>query len=68
MHLIKHVLFSKCISQQVAEEAYCSTAALLCQFQISAAGISPQASKMKFLTLNPQKNENALKIYVCACL
>lgn len=52
----------------MAEEAYCSTAALLCQLQIGAAGISPQASKIKFLTLNSQKNENALNSYVCVCL
>lgn len=50
----------------MAEEAYCSTAALLCQLQISAAGIAPQASKIIFLTLNSQKNENAIKIHVCA--
>lgn len=50
----------------MAEESYFSTAALLCQLQISAAAISPQASKIIFLTLNSQKNENDIKIYVCA--
>lgn len=66
MHLIKYVVFSKRIRQQVAEGPYCSTAALLYQLQISAAGISPRASKIHFLTLNSQKNENAFKMYVCA--